>query len=118
MTSLTFHVARALGRKWSAGDEIIVTDLDHHANIDPWVDLARERNLHVRHVSFDTETGQLDWNRLENFTTSKTVLIAIGGSSNALGTINDITRITKLAVKQVHFPLLMPYTMRRTCYVM
>ena len=97
MTSLTFHVARALGRKWSAGDEIIVTDLDHHANIDPWVDLARERNLHVRHVSFDTETGQLDWNRLENFTTSKTVLIAIGGSSNALGTINDITRITKLA---------------------
>src|SRR4051794_33176824 len=59
MTTLTFHLGRALGRRWSDG-EIVVTELDHHANIDPWRDLARERGLTVRAVRFHTATGQLD----------------------------------------------------------
>ena len=97
MTSLTFHVARALGRQWKKGDEIIVTDLDHHANIDAWHDVARERGLKVHTVPFDRATGQLHWDMLESFVSRRTVLIAIGAASNALGTINDVARITALA---------------------
>ena len=60
MTTLTFHVARALGRSWLPGDEVIYTELDHHANIDPWLDLAAERGLVARAVPFEIRTGQLD----------------------------------------------------------
>ena len=54
MTTLTFHVSRALAREWQAGDEVIVTELDHHANVDPWRAVARDRGLTVRTVPFDT----------------------------------------------------------------
>ncbi len=97
MTTLTFHLARSLGRQWDAGDEIIVTDLDHHANIDPWYDLARIKGLRVRAARFDPESGQLDWNHLENLISRRTRLIAVGAASNALGTINDIPRAVRLA---------------------
>ncbi len=97
MTTLTFHIARSLGRRWQNGDEIIVTDLDHHANIDPWKDLAQHHDLVVRSASFDPETGQLNLDHLKNLITSKTRLIAVGGASNALGTVNEIKTITQLA---------------------
>jgi selenocysteine lyase/cysteine desulfurase len=58
MTTLTFHLSRALGRAWGPGDEIVVTELDHHANIDPWRALARERGVTVRMVRMRTETGR------------------------------------------------------------
>src|SRR4051812_21923141 len=60
MTSLTFHLARALGRRWVPGDEVVVTELDHHANIDPWRGLERERGVTVRMARMRPETGQLD----------------------------------------------------------
>src|SRR6185503_3651782 len=60
MTTLTFHLSRALSLNYAAGDEVVVTELDHHANIDPWRRLAKEHGLAVRTVRFHAETGQLD----------------------------------------------------------
>ena len=97
MTTITFHLARALGRQWNAGDEIVVTELDHHANVAPWRDVARERGLTVRTVPFHVETGELDWDALERSLSAKTRLVAIGAASNALGTITDIRRASDLA---------------------
>ena len=97
MTSLTFHLGRALGRGWGPGDEIVVTELDHHANIDPWRALARERGLSVQAVPFRLDDGQLDMDALEQTLSPKTRLLAIGAASNALGTINDVARAARLA---------------------
>jgi len=97
MTTLTFHLARALGLKYSTQDEIVVTELDHHANIDPWRRLAVERGVTVRTVRMDPTTGTLDWDRLEQSINARTKLVAIGAASNALGTINDIEQAIKLA---------------------
>jgi len=97
MTTLTFHLGRALGRRWSPGDEIVVTELDHHANVDPWRQLARERGLVVRAVRFRPETGQLDMGDLAAAIGPRTRLLAIGAASNALGTINDVRRAADLA---------------------
>jgi cysteine desulfurase family protein (TIGR01976 family) len=97
MTTLTFHLARALGRSSKAGDEVIVTELDHHANIDTWRAVARERDLVVRAVPFHPETGQLDWSAFERTINRKTKIVAIGAASNALGTISDVKRAAALA---------------------
>jgi cysteine desulfurase family protein (TIGR01976 family) len=97
MTTLTFHLARALGRGLAPGDEIVVTELDHHANVDPWRDMARERGLTVRTVRFDTQAGQLDGDDLRRQITGRTKLLAIGAASNALGTINDVAGAARLA---------------------
>ena len=97
MTSLTFHVARALGRRFGPGDEVVVTELDHHANVDPWLDMARERGLTVRTARMIPETGQIDWDDLERQMSAKTKLLALGAASNAIGTINDVGRGVKLA---------------------
>lgn len=97
MTTLTMHLSRALGLQWGAGDEIVVTELDHHANIDPWLRLERERGVSVRLVRMNVETGELEWGDLERFITSKTKLVAIGAASNALGTINDVEQAVRLA---------------------
>jgi cysteine desulfurase family protein (TIGR01976 family) len=111
MTTLTFHLGRALGRQWTPGDEIVVTELDHHANVDPWRQLAKERGLAVRAVRFSRETGQLDMNDLASALGPHTRLVAIGAASNALGTVNDVRRAAELAhakgalvfVDAVHF---------------
>jgi cysteine desulfurase family protein (TIGR01976 family) len=97
MTTITFHVARALGRSWGPGDEIVVTELDHHANIAPWQALARERGVTIRSVPFSVETGVLDWQALERAITPRTKLLAIGAASNALGTITDVAAAATLA---------------------
>lgn len=97
MTTLTFHLSRALGRGLSRGDEIIVTELDHHANIDPWRELARERDLCLRTVRMIPETGQLDWDDLGRLLNGRTRLVAIGAASNALGTINDVRAAAEMA---------------------
>jgi cysteine desulfurase family protein (TIGR01976 family) len=97
MTSLTFHVGRALGRRFAQGDEIVVTELDHHANVDPWRQLARERRLEVKAVPFRPETGQLDMDALAAAIGPRTRLVAIGGASNALGTVNLVARAAELA---------------------
>jgi len=97
MTTLTFHLSRALGRQLSPGDEIVVTELDHHANIDPWRELARDRSLRVRTVRMIPETGQVDWDDFKAALNGKTKLVAIGAASNSLGTINDVRVAGELA---------------------
>jgi len=97
MTTLTFHLGRTLGRRWSPGDELVVTELDHHANSDPWRRLASERGLVVRTVHFDPATGQLDMQELAAALGPRTRLLAIGAASNALGTINGVRRAAELA---------------------
>ena len=111
MTTLTFHLARALGRGWGPGDEVVVTELDHHANVAPWQAIARERGITLRSVPFDPRTGELDWVWLEAALTPRVRLLAIGAASNALGTVTDVTRAAALAhragalcfVDAVHF---------------
>ena len=97
MTTLTFHLARALGRQYGPGDEIVVTELDHHANLAPWQRLAIERGITIRIAKMEPETGQLNWESFEQSVTKKTRLVAIGAASNALGTINNVPRAIKLA---------------------
>jgi cysteine desulfurase family protein (TIGR01976 family) len=97
MTTLTFHLARALGRGWGPGDEIVVTDLDHHANVAPWRALERERGVTIRSVPFERATGQLDWPALERSLSGRTRILAIGAASNALGTVTDVARACALA---------------------
>jgi cysteine desulfurase family protein (TIGR01976 family) len=97
MTTLTFHLARALGREWRKGDEIVVTELDHHGNVAPWRALEKDRGVTVRMVKMRTDDGRLDWSDLEATITPRTKLLAIGAASNALGTITDVARATQLA---------------------
>ena len=97
MTTLTFHLARGLGREWGQGDEIVVTELDHHGNVAPWKALATERGVTVRTVKLNTTDGRLDWRDLERQLGSKTRLLAIGAASNALGTISDVRGAAELA---------------------
>jgi cysteine desulfurase family protein (TIGR01976 family) len=97
MTSLTFHLARALGRNFTLGDEIVVTELDHHANVDTWRSLESERGVTIRVLAMNPHTGQLELDQLPNLLSSKTKLVAIGAASNALGTINDIHRAVTMA---------------------
>jgi cysteine desulfurase family protein (TIGR01976 family) len=96
-TTLAFHASRAVGRMCSPGDEIVVTELDHHANVGPWQALAHERQCELRVVRFDPHAGVLDWNDFESKITPRTRLVAIGAASNALGTINDVARAVRLA---------------------
>ena len=97
MTTLTFHLARALSRGYGPDDEIVVTELDHHANIAPWRTLEKGCGLKVRMVKMIPETGELDWNDFSRQLTQHTKLIAIGAASNALGTINDVKRAGEMA---------------------
>lgn len=97
MTTLTFHLARALGRGYGPGDEIVVTELDHHGNVAPWQTLEQDRGVTVRVAKMIPETGQLDWQDLERQVNRRTRLIACGVASNALGTINDVSRVGRLA---------------------
>jgi cysteine desulfurase family protein (TIGR01976 family) len=97
MTTLTFHLARALGRGWSAGDEVVVTELDHHANVAPWQAVARERGITIRTARMCPDTGELDWEDFARVVTPRTRLVAVGAASNALGTINDVERAAGLA---------------------
>ncbi|HEY0159223.1 MAG TPA: cysteine desulfurase-like protein [Thermoanaerobaculia bacterium] len=97
MTTLTFHLARALGRMWGEGDELVVTELDHHANIAPWRALTTDRGVTVRSARMDCDLSQLDYDHLASLVTENTKLIAVGGASNAIGTINDLERVAKLA---------------------
>ncbi len=97
MTALTFHIARSFGETLRPGDEVIVTNLDHDANVAPWLDLEAVGAV-IRRVPFDPATGLLDMAALEaTLTPGKTRLLAITAASNALGTIPDLKRAIELA---------------------
>ncbi len=97
MTTLAFHLGRALARTWRRGDVIVVTELDHHANSDTWRQTARERDVEVRVIRMRPEDGRLDEEDAARKLSGKVRLLALGAASNALGTINDVARLTALA---------------------
>lgn len=97
MTTLTFHVARGLARGWHPGDEVIVTELDHHGNVAPWEAVAAERGLVLRWLPVDPERGSLRLEALPGLLGPRTRLLAIGAASNALGTITNIAPVAALA---------------------
>jgi len=96
MTTLTFALSRALGRELRAGDEVVVTRLDHDANVAPWVVLA-ERGAVIRTVDIHVEDCTLDMADLRRQINERTRLVAVGYASNAVGSINDIAEIIRLA---------------------
>jgi len=111
MTTLTFHVSRAIAATFAAGDEIVVTTLDHEANVSPWRAVAADRGLAVRTVDIHPEDGTLDLESLDAALGPRTRLVAFGYASNALGTINPVEEIVRRAhaagaltyVDAVHF---------------
>ena len=105
MTSLTFHVSRSLAQELKPGDEVVVTRLDHEANVMPWALVAQERGARVRWADVDVETGTLDMEDLRRKITPRTKIVAVGFASNATGTINDVATVVGWAgeVGRVHF---------------
>jgi len=97
MTTLTFHLSRALGAQFGPDDEIVITELDHHANVAPWRRLEVERGVRVKVIRMDPRSGQLDWESFERAVTKNTKVVAIGAASNALGTVNALGRAVQLA---------------------
>ncbi|HEX2843768.1 MAG TPA: aminotransferase class V-fold PLP-dependent enzyme [Candidatus Limnocylindria bacterium] len=97
MTTLTLAVSRAIGRDLQPGDEIVVTRLDHDANVAPWLAMAEDRGLIVRWLELDEEAAALDLDRLDEALTERTKVVAIGLASNALGTVTDVGRVVEAA---------------------
>lgn len=97
MTTLTLSISRSIARDWRKGDEIVVTRLDHDANVTPWVLAAQERGCKVIWVDFDLENGTLRLDQLQDAFARRPRLLAVGYASNALGTINPVAEIIQLA---------------------
>ena len=97
MTTLTLHISRSLSRSWKAGDEIVVTRLDHDANVTPWVLAAQDRGVKVRFVDFDPDDGTLNLDEMKEAMQGKPRLVAVGYASNALGTINPVKKVVDMA---------------------
>lgn len=96
-TTMIYHLSRALGRTLGPGDEIVITELEHHANVAPWQALEVERGITLKVAQMDPETGQLDWNDFERLVTKKTKMVAFGAGCNALGTVNNFRGAVELA---------------------
>jgi cysteine desulfurase family protein (TIGR01976 family) len=97
MTTLTYAVSRALGRDLAPGDEIVVTRLDHDANVAPWLALAEDRGLVVRWIELADDRATLDLDLLDDVLTPRTRVVAVGMASNALGTVTDVGRVIEAA---------------------
>jgi cysteine desulfurase family protein (TIGR01976 family) len=97
MTSLTFSLSRALALDLKPEDEILVTRLDHNANVAPWMAIARDRGCTIRQVDFDVEDCTLRVEQFDQLLTKRTKLVAVGYASNAVGTINPVAEIVQKA---------------------
>jgi cysteine desulfurase family protein (TIGR01976 family) len=97
MTTLTFHLSRSIAASFAPGDEILVTTLDHEANVSPWRAIAADRGLVIKTVEIDPSECTLDLADLEAKLSPRTRLVAVGYASNAVGTINPVKRIVELA---------------------
>jgi cysteine desulfurase family protein (TIGR01976 family) len=97
MTSLTLHFSRCLGRRLKAGDEIILSRMDHDANVAPWLLLAQDKGLIVKWLDFDPGTYEFADDALTKVLSDKTRILAMGMASNCTGTIHDVARFTKQA---------------------
>jgi len=99
MTSITNHVARSVGKLLSEDDNIVVTNLDHDANVTPWVLVATERNASVRRIDFDLENCLLDLEALEKNVDKQTKLVAIGAAANSCGSLTPIKTAVEIVKK-------------------
>jgi cysteine desulfurase family protein (TIGR01976 family) len=97
MTSLTFAFARAIGRELKPGDEIVVTRLDHDANVSPWLTMAEDRGVTVRWAEIHDDDCTLNIDNFKSQINAKTKLVAVGYASNAVGTINPVKEMVRLA---------------------
>jgi cysteine desulfurase family protein (TIGR01976 family) len=97
MTTLTFAISRAIGRELKAGDEILVTRLDHDANVSPWTTMAEDRGITVRWAEFNVADCTLDMSDLASKINKNTKLVALGYASNGVGTINPVHEVVRLA---------------------
>jgi len=97
MTTLTLHISRSISREWKAGDEIVVTRLDHDANVTPWVLAAQDRGVKVNWVNFDVEEGTLNLDEMQKALERRPRLLAVGYASNSLGTINPVKKMIEMA---------------------
>lgn len=97
MTSLTFQLSRAVARDWQAGDEVIVTALDHYSNVSSWEQAAEDKGATVKQAKVDPQDCSVDLAHLESLLNEKTRLVAITYASNTTGTITDIRRVVEMA---------------------
>jgi len=97
MTTLTFHLAGTLSADWKPGDEVVVTSLDHDANVRPWLPAAERAGATVRWAEFDTDTGELPATTFDGLVTDRTRLVAVTAASNAIGTRPDVRAIADRA---------------------
>jgi cysteine desulfurase family protein (TIGR01976 family) len=97
MTMLTFQMSRSLGHSWRAGDEIIVTQMDHEGNISPWIRLAEERGLRIRWLGFNRDSWRIEPEELRPLLNERTRLLALNYASNLTGSINPVAALTRMA---------------------
>ena len=97
MTTLTLHLSRSISREWQEGDEIVLTRLDHDANVTPWVLAAQDKGVKINWVDFDVEDGTLKLDDMQKALERKPKLVAVGYASNSLGTLNPVQKITQMA---------------------
>ena len=97
MTTLTLAISRALAKDWNDNSEVVVTGLDHRANVDPWLSAAAEAGAKSRWIGVDSETLTLDLSDLEEKVNERTRLVAVGLASNAVGTVNEVAKIAERA---------------------
>ena len=93
MTTITLHLSRSIGRSLRPGDEIILSQMDHDANVWPWVLLAGDLELEIRWLPFNNESFEFDLEVLDGLLTDRTRLVCVGGASNLTGTLNDVKTI-------------------------
>lgn len=96
-TTSMFQFSRAISRDWNSDDEVVVTKLDHFANVSPWVEVAKDKHCKITSVGFDTNTGEYNLDDFEKAITHKTKIVAVNYACNAIGTINPIKQITRIA---------------------
>ncbi|HCB01626.1 MAG TPA: cysteine desulfurase-like protein [Anaerolineae bacterium] len=97
MTTLTLYISRSISREWKEGDEIVLTRLDHDANVTPWVLAAQDKGVKINWVDFDVEDGTLKLDDLSKALERKPKLLAVGYAANSLGTVNPVSKIIKMA---------------------
>lgn len=99
-TTSIFQFSRAISRDWISEDEVVVTKLDHFANVSPWVEVAKDKNCKVTSVDFDLDKGEFNIADFEKAITNKTKIVALNYACNAIGTINPVKEITEIAHKK------------------
>ena len=97
MTTLCFSISRALARTWRPGDEVVVTEMDHFANVSPWVEAAKDRGVTVRTIPLDPRRLTLDLTGLDGILTERTRVVAVGLASNGIGAVNDVAAVARAA---------------------